>query len=75
LSAIDTVERVELHGDALTVVAPDAPSLLSPVAVALADCGVRVRDLTMRTPTLDDVFLELTGGHLEVREVVEEGDE
>jgi hypothetical protein len=28
-----------------------------------------VRDLTLRTPTLDDVFLELTGGH------IREGDE
>jgi hypothetical protein len=24
-----------------------------------------VRDLTLRTPTLDDVFLELTGTHIE----------
>ena len=39
----------------------DGAAPLSPVAVALADCGVRVRNLTLRTPTLDDVFLELTG--------------
>jgi hypothetical protein len=26
---------------------------------------VTVRSLTMRTPTLDDVFLQLTGGHIE----------
>jgi hypothetical protein len=26
---------------------------------------VAVRDLTLRTPTLDDVFLELTGTHIE----------
>ena len=31
------------------------------VAVALAGSAVPVRDLTLRTPTLDDVFLELTG--------------
>jgi hypothetical protein len=24
-----------------------------------------VRDLTLREPTLDDVFLELTGGHIQ----------
>ena len=24
-----------------------------------------VRDLTLRTPTLDDVFLELTGTHIQ----------
>jgi ABC-2 type transport system ATP-binding protein len=33
--------------------------------VALAGCAVSVRDLTLRTPTLDDVFLELTGTHIE----------
>ncbi len=26
--------------------------------------GIPVRDLTLRTPTLDDVFLELTGNHI-----------
>jgi hypothetical protein len=26
---------------------------------------VHVRDLTLREPTLDDVFLELTGGHIQ----------
>ena len=30
-----------------------------------ATCGVAVRDLTLRTPTLDDVFLELTGTRIE----------
>ena len=34
-----------------------------PVAVALTRRDVTVRDLTLRTPTLDDVFLELTGTH------------
>ena len=35
--------------------------MISPVAVALAERRRPVRDLTLRTPTLDDVFLELTG--------------
>ena len=38
---------------------------ISPVAVALNGCAVTVRDLTLRTPTLDDVFLDLTGSHIE----------
>ena len=33
------------------------------VAVALDGCGVPVRSLTLRTPTLDDVFLHVTGSH------------
>jgi ABC-2 type transport system ATP-binding protein len=58
------VTRVERHGDELTVVTPDASALLSPVAVALATCGVTVQNLTMRRPTLDDVYLRITGDHL-----------
>ena len=41
---------------------------ISPVAVALSTCEVPVRDLTLRTPTLDDVFLELTGNRIEPRD-------
>jgi hypothetical protein len=32
--------------------------------VALDACGIPVRELMLRTPTLDDVFLELTGTHI-----------
>jgi ABC-2 type transport system ATP-binding protein len=66
LERVDQVERVERHGNELTVLTPDAPSALSAIAVALESSGVTVRNLTMRTPTLDDVFLELTGAHLRV---------
>jgi hypothetical protein len=42
--------------------------------VALNACDVAVRDLTLRTPTLDDVFLDLTGSHIERAETNEETD-
>lgn len=58
------VERVERHSDDVMVVTPNASKLLSPVALALQDAGITVANLAMRTPTLDDVFLELTGGRL-----------
>ncbi len=38
--------------------------LLSPVAVALDGSGCQVVELALRHPTLDDVFMEATGGHL-----------
>jgi hypothetical protein len=28
-----------------------------------------VQELTLRTPTLDDVFLEITGGHIQAEDV------
>jgi ABC-2 type transport system ATP-binding protein len=64
LERLDGVDRIERHGDELTIVTANASSMLSPVAVALDEFGIPVQTLAMRTPTLDDVFLELTGGHL-----------
>lgn len=39
----------------------DGPGILPDVAARLATAGVRVADLALRRPTLDDVFLALTG--------------
>ena len=49
--------------DAGRVVVPvtDGPGILPDVAARLAATGLRVSDLTLRRPTLDDVFLTLTG--------------
>ncbi len=65
LNTVTGVERVEIRGDEVLVAAADGAAAISPVAVALDRSAIRVRELTLRTPTLDDVFLELTGGHLQ----------
>ena len=39
----------------------DGPALLPELATRLAASGLRVADLALRRPTLDDVFLALTG--------------
>jgi ABC-2 type transport system ATP-binding protein len=62
------VEAVEARGNELVITAVDGAATIGPVAVALNNCEVPVRDLTLRTPTLDDVFLELTGSHFRVDE-------
>jgi ABC-2 type transport system ATP-binding protein len=65
VASLDGVQGVEAHGNELVISATNGSAAISPVAVALSACEVRVRDLTLRTPTLDDVFLELTGSHIE----------
>ncbi len=72
LNGLDGISKVEVHGDELTVSAEDGSVTLSPVAVALNGCDVTVRELTLRTPTLDDVFLQLTGGHMDAAGAVQE---
>ena len=59
------VLSVEARGAELIVAVADGSTAVSPVAVALSACDVSVRDLTLRTPTLDDVFLELTGNRIQ----------
>ena len=65
VAALPVVDGVEIHGDELTASTTDGPAAVSPIAVALAEAGVRVRTLTLREPTLDDVFLTLTGNRLQ----------
>ncbi len=54
------VRSVEVRGEEMIVTATDGAATIGAVAVVLA--GVTpVRHLTLRTPSLDDVFLEYTG--------------
>lgn len=62
--SVDGIESVEVHGDELSAAASDGAGAVSGVAVALNSSDLRVTSLTLRTPTLDDVFLDVTGTHL-----------
>jgi len=64
LRAIDGIDDVETHNNEITLATTDGAGLIAEVAVALSGCGVPVKSLTLRTPTLDDVFLQVTGTHL-----------
>jgi ABC-2 type transport system ATP-binding protein len=64
VKAVDGAAEVDVHGDEVTIATDDGAATISPVAVALDGCDVRVKELTLRTPTLDDVFLELTGNRI-----------
>jgi ABC-2 type transport system ATP-binding protein len=72
LENVTGVQNVEVHGSELVITTSTGSATISPVAVALAGTSVIVRDLTLRTPTLDDVFLELTGTHIERTESQED---
>ncbi len=74
VDALDGVTNVEAHGNELVIATDNGSATISPVAVALSSCDVGVRDLTLRTPTLDDVFLELTGSHIAGEDTPQEVD-
>jgi ABC-2 type transport system ATP-binding protein len=60
LTRLPGVCSVTREGDRLAILAVDGPAVLSPVAVALSGGHLDVRSITMRTPSLDDVFMALT---------------
>jgi len=64
IEAIPGIDSVEARGDEILAGTANGPGSVSPIAVALAEAGVQVHALTVREPTLDDVFLTLTGQHL-----------
>jgi ABC-2 type transport system ATP-binding protein len=61
LATIDGLGSVESGGDEVVISVADGAKAISPVAVALSEAGISVEGLTLRTPTLDDVFLHVTG--------------
>ncbi len=65
IRSIQAIEGVEAKGQEVTVSVSHGASLVSAVALALDQRGVRVHELTLRTPTLDDVFLHVTGARLQ----------
>ena len=69
---IQRVEQVDAHGDELTISVSNGAELISSVAIALNQSGVNVREITLRTPTLDDVFLQVTGGRMQTEDAPEE---
>ncbi|MEM9200349.1 MAG: ATP-binding cassette domain-containing protein [Actinomycetota bacterium] len=65
VSGVDGLGAVDVFGAELRVASDNGAKAISPVALALASAGIDVKELSLRTPTLDDVFLDVTGTHLE----------
>jgi ABC-2 type transport system ATP-binding protein len=61
---VETCGPVDVHGQEITVVSTDGSAAIGPVAIALGNASIKVESMTLRRPTLDDVFLELTGARL-----------
>ena len=75
LRAIAGVTSLDVHDGELTVSTANGAGVIADVAVALKGSGATVRSLTLRTPTLDDVFLQVTGSHLAESHAGSSGDD
>jgi len=59
LKGVPNVSRVSRHGPRVEV--EGTGPVLARVAVALAECGILPTDLRLEQPSLEDVFLSITG--------------
>ena len=62
---LDGVVDADASGGELIIHVVNGAAHISDVALALNEHNVRVRELTLRTPTLDDVFLSVAGARME----------
>ena len=69
VAGIEAIEAVEVYDEEISMRVANGAGFISNVALALSASDVQVRELTLRTPTLDDVFLHVTGGRLAQEEV------
>ena len=74
LSGIPSVSSIETHGNEVTVSVGNGASVISAVALRLNEEGLAVEELTLRTPSLDDVFLHVTGVRFQGDGTTEEGE-
>ncbi len=65
LRRLGVVDAATMEHGRVVVSTGDGPAALAPVATELGRTRLGVRSVTMRSPTLDDVFRELTGSHLD----------
>jgi ABC-2 type transport system ATP-binding protein len=70
LASLGLVSDVQWDGGRLTISTPDASAALAPIAQILGEAGITVLGITFSTPTLDDVFMALTGSRLDSGERV-----
>ena len=62
LQGIEAIQSIAAHGNEVTISVGNGAASINGIAVQLSEKGLAVQELILRTPTLDDVFLHVTGG-------------
>ncbi len=65
VQGLEGVLGVDATGSDVIIQASNGAAVISSVALALNERRVAVREITLRTPTLDDVFLSVAGARME----------
>ena len=65
VSGLDAVDAVDATGSEVIIQVSNGAAAISRIALALNGKGVEVSEITLRTPTLDDVFLSVAGARMD----------
>ena len=65
LLAVPGVDAIDTDGQVLRIATADGAKTVGPVAIALDGADIDFAGLSLRSTTLDDVFLELTGHRIQ----------
>lgn len=68
LADIVGVDAIDTDGQILRLTTADGAKTIGPVAIALDAAGIAFQGLSLRATSLDDVFLELTGSSIDLRD-------
>ncbi|HYD03853.1 MAG TPA: ATP-binding cassette domain-containing protein [Alphaproteobacteria bacterium] len=64
LKTIPKIGKIDVQGHEVSIASPDGTKIIGPIALKLLKAGIHAEQLTMRSPTLDDVFFEVTGNRM-----------
>ena len=65
LSDVGGIDAIDIDGQVLRIATADGAKTIGPVAVALEAAAIAFDGLSLRSTSLDDVFLELTGTRIQ----------
>ncbi len=69
LGNIPGIDSIDIDQQFLRIATASGAKTIGPVAIALDTAGIRYDGLSLRSTTLDDVFLELTGSSMQADQV------
>ena len=66
LRGLEGAEEIRLVGDSVVIYIRDGSAAIPRIVLMMNEASVPMAEVTLARPTLDDVFLQKTGHHLEV---------
>ncbi|MEQ8842059.1 MAG: ATP-binding cassette domain-containing protein [Acidimicrobiales bacterium] len=75
LLAIPGIDAIDTDKQVLRIATADGAKTVGPMAIALDAAGIDFAGLSLRSTTLDDVFLELTGTRIQTETATETNEE